>query len=69
MQHTGVIKQDNSKQRGRSSHTQSETRTGPTSTPRCSQTKTPTLKLVKFQTRILGKPEEDAQAHLLHSND
>ena len=46
--HIEVIKQDNGKQRGRSSHTQSETRTGAALTPRCSQTKTPTFKLVKF---------------------
>ena len=46
-----------------------ETRTGKTSTPRCSSTKTRTSKLSNFKPEFLGKPEEDAEAHLLHSND
>ena len=32
-------------------------------------TTTFTFKLVKFQTRVLRKPDEDAEMHLLHSND
>ena len=69
MQHIEVIKQDNGKQRGRSSHTQLETRTEPTSVPRCTQTKTPTLNWSNFKPEFSGMPEEDAEAHLLCSND
>ena len=38
-------------------------------TTRSTTTSSSTFKLVKFQTRIFRKPDEDAEAHLLHSND
>ena len=69
MQHTSSIGQSNGKQKRRSSSTQSETRAGTTSTPRCNQTKAHTSQLSNFKPDFSGKPEEDAEAHLLYSND
>ena len=51
--------------------TKSTTTTTPTTKPgsRRSTAAAGTFKLVKFQTRISGKPDEDAEAHVLCSNN
>ena len=62
------LRQSNGKWEERGSCTQLEARTGTTSTPRCNQRHIH-LNWSNFKPEFSGKPEEDAEAHLLHSND
>ena len=67
--HNLHIRQKNGKQRGRSSHTQLKARARTTSTSDCSQTNHIHLNWSNFNPEFSGKPEEDAEAHLLCLND